>query len=275
MFDKEAIEAISEGASIQQAIDAVQSALAGDTIAALPEHFKLRDLEPYMAVRRRARGVMSTESVEAFAEYTVAHSSDGARVFVDAQSMSATAVLNLGTKDEPGHADNLAVVTMKKTAAYEALLQHANGRGLSQAAAAEFLEDWQDMIECFKDNEKVTGKKAITAIRKLSIESMRKLESSEQSLAASKSTFESVQATSADPIPTHIYFTCEPYAGLPERLFVMRFGVLTGADKPVPVLRIVKQEQHGEEMALQFAAKVSATIKSGIPVSLGKYTRSN
>lgn len=273
MFDKEAIEALSESEAISQADIALQTSITKRGAVALPEHFKVHDLEPYMELRRRARGVMSTDSVMAFAQYAKANVSEGARVFVDADSMTAKAVLNLGTVDKPGHADNVATVTLKKTAAYEALLAHANGRGMTQTSAAEFLEGWPDQIACFKDNDGVTGKQAIAAIRKLTIESMKKLESNEQSLAASKSTFESVQATSADPIPTHIYFKCEPYSGLPERLFVLRFGVLTGSGKPAVVLRIVKKEQHDEEMAMAFADRVTKALNEIVPVTIGKYSR--
>ncbi len=113
--------------------------------------------------------------------------------------------------------------------------------------------------------------KAIAAIRKLSIESMRKLESSEQSLSASKSAFESVQATSAEPIPTTIYFDCEPYYGLESRQFVLRLGVLTGGDKPAINLRVVKQELHDEEMANEFADLARDALGSALPVLIGAY----
>lgn len=270
MFDKDAIEALQHGAGIKQGNEAV-TRITDSGAVALPNHFQLHDLEPYMMFRRRQRGHMATNSVASFAEYCKAHAEDGARVFIDSESMTAKAVLNLGNTDGPGHADNTASVTLTKTAAFEALLTHANGRGMTQTQMAEFLEDWPDLIECYKDSANVTNKQAIAAIRKLTVESMRKLENEEQALAASKTTFEAVKATSSDPIPTHIYFKCVPYAGLPERTFVLRFGVLTSG--PTTVLRIVKREEHEEEMAEEFAQRVTDAIGDSIPVTIGKYSR--
>jgi uncharacterized protein YfdQ (DUF2303 family) len=272
MFDKEAIEELSSGTGIYQAGNAIKQAFAENKAAiALPEKFKLHDLEPYQANRRRARGVMTTHALSDFATYTKTHAEAGASVFVDADEMSATAVLNLGTSDHPGHADNRAKVQLKRTAAYAALKAHASGQAISQLKAAEFLEDWPGYVQCFNDQGAITLPKAIAAIRKLSIESMRKLESSEQSLSASKSAFESVQATSAEPIPTTIYFDCEPYYGLESRQFVLRLGVLTGGDKPAISLRIVKQELHDEEMANEFADLAREALGSALPVLIGAY----
>lgn len=275
MFDKEAITALQEGASIDQARSALEFAATTNNVASLPSDFKLHDLESYLPNRRRARGVMSTSALKDFAAYAKAHAEAGASVFVDANDMTATAVLNLGTPEAPGHTDNRAKLEARKTAAYQALLTHASGRALTQTTAAEFLEDWPELIECFNDEGPIKPPKAIGALRKLTIEAMRKLESSEQSLSASKSAFESVQATSADPIPTTIYFKCVPYKDLAERMFVLRLGVQTGGDKPAIVLRIVKAELHAEEMANELADLVRDALGGTMPVLLGAYAKAN
>jgi uncharacterized protein YfdQ (DUF2303 family) len=273
MFDKEAIETMQSGAAIDQAKGAVADALKDRAVVAIPDNFTTHDLENYMPMRRRARGVMETRVIKDFAGYTKAHAETGACVFVDADNLSATAVLNLGTPEKPGHTDNRAKLQPKKTAAYAALKQHANGQAMKQATAAEFLEDWAERMQFFNDSGAITAPKAIAALRKLTIESMRKLESSEQSLSASRSAFESVQATSVDPIPTVIYFNCVPYADLKERQFVLRLGVQTGGDKPMVVLRVIKQEAHDEEMANELADLVRDALNKTVPVMLGSYSK--
>lgn len=275
MLNKEAIDAINEGTGITQSSEAVAKAFKDKAVVMLPEHFTERDLEEYLPARRRARGVMRTNTLKDFAEYTTAHKEEGATVFIDASEMSASAVLDLGTPAMPGHADNRAVLQLKKTAAYAAVLAVAQGRALSQTIVAEFLEDWTEFTKCYNDDGEVTRNKAIAAVRKLSIESSRKIEASEQSLSASKSAFESVQATSQDPIPTVIYFTCEPYKELAVRTFVLRLGVLTSGDKPSITLRIVKQEVHDEEMANELADLTRAELKDSLPVLLGEYKKGN
>lgn len=269
-MDHTAIEQIQQGAGIEQASAAIEGALQVNGIAALPSDYKQHDLETFMPKRRRARGVMATSAAPDFSQYVKAHAEEGACVFVDADDMQAIAVLNMGTPDVPGHTDNRAKLILKRTAAYSALKAIA-GNGVGQLTAAEFLEDWNQHILCFNEEGSVAPHKAIAAIRKLSIETMRKLESSEQSLSASRSAFESIQATSADPIPTTIHFVCNPYHGLTERVFVLRLGVLTGGDKPKIILRVVKQELHNEEMADEFAESVRGVLGGDIPVMLGEY----
>lgn len=272
MFNKEAIQQLQEGMSMIAAITAIESSAKSNNVVALPKDYELRDLEKFLPNRRRARGTMGTTMLASFADYSKAHAEPGASVFIDISTFTATTVLNLGTPTEPGHADNRAKLTLDRTAAFSALMNHANGIGITQQQVAEFLEDWPDLIKCFNDAGPIAPPKAIAAIRKLTIESMRKLESSEQQLAASKSTFESIQATSADPIPTTIYFKCQPYADLQEREFVLRLGIQTGGDKPKIMLRIVKIELHREEMATELKGLIDVKFAgAGIPVLLGSY----
>ena len=96
--------------------------------------------------------------------------------------------------------------------------------------------------------------------RTITIEAAKKVTSAEQQLGAEKSTFESVQASSGDNLPTQIEFHCEaPYFGLSPRTLTLRLSVLA-ADKPMVVLRVVKLEEHQEGMAAEFAEKVRAEL---------------
>jgi len=271
MFTKDALESLQTAAGISQASDAIAAA---DHVVALPENFTTHDLENYRIYRRRARGKFQTNALDSFVSYTEAHQEEGCSVFVSSQDMTATAVLNLGTPDAPGHADNIARLQLDKTAAYTALQTIANGPK-KQALVAEFLEDWPDLITCFHHNEQLSPPKAIAAIRKITIEGLRKIESEEQQLSASRSAFESVQATSTEKLPTHIYFKCLPYKDLAERTFVLRLQIHTGDDKPMIGLRIVKAELHAEEMANELAKLVKEQFGGDITVVLGQYSKAN
>ena len=273
MFDKETLTALQEGTAIIQAQRAMEISEDTHNTVALPSDYKLHDLEKLLPARRRARGVMTTAILDSFIQYAKGHAENGATVFVDSANMSATAILNLGSPISPGHADNKAHLEIKRTAAFSAMLNMATGAGLTQAATAEFLEDWPDQIKCHNESGPIATSKAVTAIRKLIIETMRKLESEEQQLSASRSAFESVQATSKEPIPTLINFTCQPYPDLTERTFALRLSVKTPGDKPVITLRIVKVEQHNEDMAQELAAMISAGFDEAVPVVIGKYTK--
>ena len=77
-------------------------------VAALPNDTKVLDLEQFKPQRNRFRGKFATSSVEDFVNYTEAKADLGAECFVYPDDMTATAVLNLGSINAPGHADSLA-----------------------------------------------------------------------------------------------------------------------------------------------------------------------
>ena len=119
MFDKDTIKELSKAEALSVAN--VESAAAVGT-AVLPNDFTLYDLEKFMPLRRRLRGAMTTSVIEHFATYTKDNAESGARVFIDPATLQATAVLNIGTTDKPGHGDNTATLKLRQTAAYSALL---------------------------------------------------------------------------------------------------------------------------------------------------------
>lgn len=274
MFDKDAIKELAMAQAITAGSDASAAHLAKDQIPpiALPQDFNLHDLERYAPTRRRARGTVSTSVAADFAQYADAHKEHGSTVFVDADAMTATAVLNLGDPEIPGHADNEVVLKLRQTAPFIALLTIANGRGFKQSDVAEFIEDWASHISCFNtDGGSIDTRQAIAAVRRITIESLRKVESDEQQLSATRSALESVKATASEPIPAAIVFRCEPYQGLSLRPFAMRLGILTGDKVPLLVLRIQKMEDHKEQMAKELVALVADAIKDSMPVHIGTY----
>jgi len=277
MFTPEAIKALQEAQSIAQAGVETHNALTMPELGgvlALPSDYKQHDLEAFMPLRRRARGTMTTADHQAFTAYTKAHAEKGCAVFVDAGNMSATAVLNLGTPTEPGHTDNRAYLVLDKTAAFLALMT-ATHRTLTQREAAEFFEDWAEQLKFFADADasgQIPVAQAAATIRKLTIEGLRKIESQTAQLSESRSAFESISAKADQAIPTIIYFNCQPYHGLTERLFVMRLGIKADDKAPGISLRIIKLEQHKEEMANELANKVRDGF-GDIPVHVGSYSK--
>lgn len=279
MLDKDAIHSLDT--NTDKAIEAASRALLVDgkaeNLAALPDHFTVHDLEKYLPSRRRARGKMETQVINDFAEYVITHKEPGASVFIDVDAMKAVGVLNLGTTEAPGHADDKATFTGKQTAAYKAMLAVANGMSVSQVKAAEFLEDWTACIACKHEEQDIPVPKAIAAVREITIEGLRKIGNTEAQLSASRTTFEEVKASGKEQIPTLIDFTCVPYVGLSSRTFQLRLGIQTGGDKPTLTLRIVKQEEHQEQMGRELANLLLAAIREeagssdAVPVLLGTY----
>lgn len=269
------IEAMREGLTATAVHNAVKEAVLTTWGAtALREDVKVHDLEHFLPSRRRARGTMQTAYVTPFAQYATAYADPGAAVFVDAEHMAATAVLDLGTKETPGHTDHRAKLQPTKTAAYQALLV-INGRAQGQQQLAEFVEDWNitAQMKFFNSEGEIQTGKALAAIRRITVENLRKVDSEEQQLSANRTAFESVKATSQEPIPTLIYYTCKPYADLAARTFVLRLSILTSDKAPSLVLRIQNLEEHVEAMGNELATLVQDAIKGAMPVLLGSYSK--
>lgn len=278
MITKDAIELLQEPRAIHQAYCSVTTAMnssADDTrgVMALPKDFQVHDLENYLVTRRRQRGAVQTPVATSFAAYVSDHSEQGATVFIDANNMSATAVLNLGTPDKPGHSDNTATFSPPQMAAYHAMRGVADGTTKTQQRIAEWMEDWQDIITCLDaDGEQIPTGKAVAAVRRITIESLRKQESEVAQLRATTSTFENVQAKSTEPIPARLQLKCVPLHGLPQRTFALRLGIVTGEKQPGLVLRIVRLEDHLEGMAWDLEQLVKRELLAAAPESAGPKT---
>ena len=75
----------------------------------------------------------------------------------------------------------------KATAAYRALLTVADGHGKAQQVIAEFLEDWATHLACFHGDTAMEHKHAVAAVRRVTIESLSRTESTQEQLSASRS----------------------------------------------------------------------------------------
>lgn len=253
-------------------------------VAVLPVDYTLHDLEPYQLHRSQFRGVFSTSSLEAFADYTKhqranagPHQADGKLSgFVDVDSMSARIFFDLLVKDGdgvfPGHALHTAILQLKKTAEHSAVLQ-VNGRQLKQVDLIEWLEDWQPNIVALADEAgtAVALPSAITAIRRLEIQTKTNTSHTTEALRAERTALEQVEARGAGQLPIRIVFRCVPYPGLPARDFPLRVSVITSHDKPMLALRIVNLEAITEAIAEDFRKALAEGIGEDATLTLGTF----
>lgn len=242
-------------------------------VAALPNDTKVLELEQYRPLRSRFRGEFLTRRIDDFVSYTIAKADAGAECFVWADDMTAKAVLNLGDLNEPGHADNTATIKLKTTAAFDAI-NRMDGNTRTQQQLAEWLEDWRDNIQGLtSDEQQLTPSKVIAAIRRITIKANSSSDHTEGQLSASRSAMEQVEASSnSEPLPSFIMFSCEPYTGLAERTFILRLSLRFDEEKPLLALRIIRPEQHEEEMAEEFATLLQEQFGDKLPVTIGIFT---
>lgn len=249
-----------DGGAIQQVKDLVLSGYhLGDIgglacpTAMLPKDVSVESLERFGLARFRFRGTMDTTSIDDFVRYSVGYASaeEPARCFIDAQNMSARSVFNIGTLENPGHADNVSTIKLKQTAPFRALLA-INGDRLNQKQIAEWLEDWSDYLSAFDAEGNVMSiSQAAQAVRRITIQQATQADHEDGDFSGKKSLMQSIEASSKDVMPVAFEFKCVPYEGLGERAFSMRNSLLKSSE-PCFVLRIVQLEAQEEAIANEF-----------------------
>ncbi|MGM7747302.1 YfdQ family protein [Yersinia enterocolitica] len=247
------------------------SSTACDTIA-LPAGVAVKSLEQFNLERYRFRGVMETSSIDEYVKYSSGYAGDGVRCFIDADEMRAETIFNIGTLENPGHADNTASLSLKKTAPFRELL-NIDGRKQTQKELAEWLEDYREFLLAFDaDGVVLDIKKAVGAVRRITIEQTSSADHEDQDFSAKRSVMESVEAKSKDVMPAAFEFKCVPYEGLGERRFKLRYSILTGGNVPVLVLRIVQLEAEEEKISVEFLELLTAKFKDvEVETFIGKF----
>ncbi|WP_311749677.1 YfdQ family protein [Proteus terrae] len=271
-LDGTAISQIQNMAVASLSLNAIEKSLCPAIV--LPNDFKVSSLENLQEGRFRFRGEMKTTSISDFVKYSIKNAiEEGVSCFIDADEMSAKTIFNIGTIGEPGHADNTALVKLKQTAPFSALLK-IDGVKYRQKELAEWLEDWRDYLMAFDAEGNVLDiKQAISAVRRITIESTRSAEHEDHDFSAKRSVLENVEARSKDVMPTAFQFTCSPYDELKERSIKLRYSVLTGGDVPTLVLRIVQLENLEEQIAQEFRNLLCDEFdESEIETFIGKFS---
>lgn len=274
MFTREALELIQKTA-VQAA--QVETVLDGKVIV-VPTDVELESAESYSGGRFRFRGTYRTNALGELIAYTAGRGPGFSEpcVFVDAENGKATAFFNLGDAENPGHGDDIALLNLKRTAGYDAMI--CATAWMSQKHFAEFLEDWADLLSplypCEEGEPVATGTltSAIAAIRDITITKASETNSVEKELATRASAFASVEAKSRNRLPAGFRFITAPYDGFEARTFTLRMSVSTDAEKaPRLMLRIVGLSDVQEKIAQEFEAKLREGLP-GVPVYRGSFT---
>ena len=268
---------MEEGAVHKIADLAVQAASAnridGDTPAVIiGNDYQIKSLEHLASERSRFRGKFKTNSIKSFSDYVGKHAdAEDSAAFVDGPCLSATAFINLGTTEHPGHADWSALFNVDKSAELRAV-EKINGDKLSQRALAEWIEDWRHMLTGEANGEAQSAPQMAAAIRNVKTTATGETTSTARDFGASKSAFEEIEAKSAAGVlPTFINARLTPAEGFAERVIPMRLSVITG-DKPGFILRIVAPEKLYAELGEELVQLLTKEIGGFCKVVSGSFT---
>jgi uncharacterized protein YfdQ (DUF2303 family) len=230
----------------------IEEKLAGADCPAivLPKDVSVESIERLHTERFRFRGKLDTSSIEDFVRYSTGYAAEGTRCFISTDKMSASSVFNLGTITNPGHADNKAVLTLKRTAPFTALLAINSDRN-DQKTLAEWLEDWSDFVTGFDaDGAVIDAKNQRRRFARSPLKQSRALSTKIRISAVAVQLWKALK-----PEPKTLCLwplnSSVPYEGLAERRFKVRMSILA-SNQPLLVLRITQLEAYEEEMAVEF-----------------------
>lgn len=233
--------------------------------------FQVNSLERYMPNRARFTGSFRTGSIADFTEFSLKNTvKEQTKCFIDGDGMAARVIFNLGNQSVAGHADFHAFLELQKTSEYRALMD-MNGGHHSQKTLAEFMEDWIDFITPLdKEGEPISPIKAISAVRRLTIEANAKSEHEVQDFRSTRSALENVEAKTDNGLPSEILFQCVPFNELSEFNFYARISVITG-ETPKLSFRIKRLDKVQDEIMEDFKELVVSKIGKEIPTYLGVF----
>ena len=163
---------------------------------------------------------------------------------------------------------------MKPTAAFAALLK-VDGQKLSQKELADWLEDWNEFnspeYPLVDGSAPATLARAVTAVRKLTINSKASATSAVTNTSSARSVMEEIEAKSENDLPEGFSFVCVPYLGLQQRRLRLVLSVLTGEDKPRLVMRWQQREAVIESIAQEFKDVLTTRLGAKAALTVGKF----
>ncbi|MEK2607827.1 DUF2303 family protein [Pseudomonas shirazensis] len=240
-------------------------------VVVVPQNFNVVDLERYQEGRNRFRGTYSTHSLADFGAYVVERSSPNARGFIDQDAMSCIVLFNIGTPDEPGHADDRAVLRLKASAAFAAV-QAVCGQSLAQKAMSDWIEDWNKHLTASDENAvNMSIAKAIAAVRTITVKASSESDHAVGETRASRSTMDAIEASSKETLPAWLDFKVFPFEGLGEQVIRLRVSIITGGSQPVLKLRWIGEDAQREAIAQEFKDVLDSKAGTAVKLSLGNF----
>lgn len=264
-FVRAVVETVERGITPKPIIQADFKAVA------LPDRTTIVDLERFNEKRNRFRGTYKTNSVADFAEYHLVRRRAAAyepQTYVDADSLKATTFFNI---EALGHCDDIAVLTLKQSHAYQALLS-LDGKRFTQRGLVDWVEDWLPNLTIYREGTVLGNAQAIAAIRTIEINATSKMESQVSDVGARRSSLEQIEASAKGGLPTSLLMELTPAEGLSQITAEIRIQCFEDGGKPAFALRVKSIDTLKELVAEDFVAKVRYKIGEFAMIYRGTFT---
>lgn len=207
----------------------------------IPANMIVNDLDFLKPCKKRIAATYTTASIEDFCEYLrnkesglMAKGMPCPSVFVAMDSLAATAIIDFGSIEKPGHCTHKALLELMVTPEWKAICEIDNKK-IPQNEFIDWCIDWRDCLGFVDANHVILDRTpAINAYRKITMDRLRGSESSVESLKQSQSAMEKIEAKYAGVTPAYVHFMGKPAEELSDRAAVIRTDIsLDSADKEV------------------------------------------
>ena len=238
----------------------------------LPDDMVIHDIEEHMELRNQFRAEMETQSIDDFVNYFKEYK--GESCFINAEDMRAKTIFDIGTIEEPKHCKHKALLQLNKTSSFKELLR-INALKHDQKEMADWIEEWHDIITPLTDDSDqndIPLSTAIAAIRRLTIEEIKKSDHEQGSFRTAKTSMESIEAKADEGMPGYFKFTCTPYEGLKEQQFILRLNILKSHNMPMFVMRVQRIETIIENLAKEFQELLASKLPDSCKTYIGDLT---
>lgn len=263
---------------------------AGIHAVALTGDLNLQSTQDMHEFPLHYKALYKTPIIEEFAAYT--NEQPSATVFIENESMAATAIFDIGTPQEPKNRFHKAAIQLSKTAEF-ITLTNINNHTFSQRDLAVWMEENYANITTLGKEEapgmdapSIELNKAIHAIRNTEIKAKAESSNKIEDLSEQTSVMASVEVKNDGNKPAYIDFTCNPYHGLKlplqapnqndddnmQRTFRIRINVITDGEKPRFTLKIMQYEQHKEVMVEAFKKQLKEELNQEVTVRIGTFS---
>ena len=244
-------------------------------LIAVPDGVTIHDIQEHLPAPRRFSGVFKTPELQAFIDYVEVQGEE-CQITVDKNNLTAQAIFDLGTPDQPGWQKHQARLFMQRTEPLKALLA-VNEEWLKQGAIEEFIEDYADHIhfgDADDDDGGLTIAQAIQAIRSIKADVTGQYTSEESDHRAARSSMEriEVQARGDLALPRRLSFTCEPYPDLEDRQYDARITTRWVDGKPLFKIRVAALAAIQTEIALEVLDRINNAVTANGGIYVGTWT---
>lgn len=258
-MDSTAINAIRDLAHAQKTQEILGETKTSSSQVIVPKDYAVVDLEKFDDNPNRFRGTFKTHLISEFVSYVNKNGNSSTGIFVDSEKSTAMAIIDLDGSTL-GWGDHRAKIELKKTPEYEAIGNLMLTR-LSQDDFIDFVDDFAPNIRFFNDDTTVITSAAITAIRKLTVNTQSDTTSEVGNFKGSLSSFDQIEVSAkVGVMPTFFYFTCIPYEGMEPVQFDCRLRAVTENKAVALEYRVIGIDRVMNQIGLDFLAQ----LKEGV-----------